>query len=112
MIPKNLKVTISVCSLVLVIYLVSKVTKSNSAQLNYTFVKADSVGADGGDIPTIGKLNELVEKNFLDRNYYEVSSFETTSWSGCYANYNKKYQSLCVGTSDGWSYYFMQPLHN
>jgi len=106
MIPKNLKVTIYACSFALLMYSVSKVTKSNSAEVNYTSVHTDSVGGNGGDIPVIHKLNELVEENFLDRKYYEASSFETTSWGRWFANYNKKHQSLCIGTSDGWSYYF------
>lgn len=88
------------------IYLVSKVTKSNWAEVDYTFVKVDSVGGDGGDIPAIHKLNELVEENFLNRDYYEASSFETTSWGGWYANYNKKHQAIFIGMSDGWSYFF------
>lgn len=69
MIPKNLKLPFYICSFVVVIYLVSKVTKSNSAEVDYTFVKADSVGGSGGDISAIHKLNELVEENFFDRSY-------------------------------------------
>ena len=106
MILKNLRLPLYICSFVIVIYLVSKVTKSNWAEVDYTFVKADSVSADGGDIPAIHKLNELVEENFLNRNYYEASSFETTSWGRWYANYNKKHQAIFIGMSDGWSYFF------
>jgi hypothetical protein len=106
MIPKHLKIPFYICSFVLVIYLVSKLTKSNSAQVDYTFVKADSVGGDGGDIPAIQKLNELVMENYLDRGYYEACPFEKTSWHRWYANYNKEYKALLIGGNDGWSYYF------
>jgi hypothetical protein len=105
-IQKNLKVTFYMCLIILFIYVVPQITKSNSAEVDYTSVKADSVGGDGGDIPAIHKLNQLVRENFLDRDYYEARSFETTSWGGWYANYNKKHQAIFIGMSDGWSYFF------
>ena len=86
--------------------LVSKLTKSNSAQVDYTFVKADIVASSGEDVPAIKELNKLVQKNFLNKNYYEASSFEMAYWYRLYANYNKKHQALFIGTSDGWSYSF------
>jgi len=112
MIPKYLKVPFYICWFVLVIYLVSKVTNSNSAEVEYAFVKADSVGSIGGDVPAIKELNKLVQENFLNRNYYETSSIETTSGYRMYANYNKKHQALFIGSADGWSYFFMPHLQS
>ena len=106
MIPKNMKLLIYICSFILLIYAVSKVTTSNWAEVEYISISADSVGGNGGDIPAIRMLNELVEGNFLDRDYYEVSAVEMTSWGRWFANYNKKHQALFIGTSDGWSYFF------
>ena len=103
---KKSKIALYICSFILVIYLVSKLSKSNSAEVDYTFIKVDSVGGNGGDIPAIKELNELVQENFLNRNYYEASSFEKTSWFRLYANYNKKHQALFIGSADGWSYFF------
>jgi len=87
--------------------LVSKLTKSNSAQVDYTFVKADIVASSGEDVPAIKELNKLVQKNFLNKNYYEASSFEMAYWYRLYANYNKKHQTHFIGNPDGWSYSFM-----
>ena len=100
------KTALFICSFLLVIFIASKVSKSNSAEVDYTFVKADSVGGIGGDIPAMRELNKLVQDNFLDRNYYEASAYETTTWNRLYANYNKKHQALCIGGADGWSYFF------
>jgi hypothetical protein len=57
-IQKNLKVTYYMCLIIVLIYAVNQITKSNLAEVDYTSVKADSVGDDGGDIPAIHKLNE------------------------------------------------------
>lgn len=102
----SLKTPFYICSFLLFVFLLSRLTKSNWEEVDYTFVKADSVGGNDGAIPAICKLNELVEGNFLDRSYYEASAFETTSWGRLFANYNKKYQALFIGTGDGWSYFF------
>ncbi|MCF0069801.1 hypothetical protein LZD49_04910 [Dyadobacter sp. CY261] len=94
------------CSFILIIFVVSKVSKSNSAEVDYTATKPDRFGGTGGDIPAIVKLNEMVEENFLNRDYYEVSAFETRSWFRFYANYNKRHRALLIGTADGWSSFF------
>ena len=106
MIPKNMKLLIYICSFILLIYAVSKVTTSNWAEVEHTSVKIDSLGGDGRDIAAFYKLNQLVEGNFLDRDYYEASARSTTSGGRWFANYNKKYQALFLGTIDGWSYFF------
>ena len=103
MIPKKLKMPIYICSFILVIYAVSKVSTSNWAEVEHTSVKIDSLGGDGRDIAAFYKLNQLVEENFLDRDYYEASARSTTSGGRWFANYNKKYQALFLGTIDGWS---------
>ncbi|MCE6991477.1 hypothetical protein [Dyadobacter sp. CY323] len=105
-IKKKSKAAFYIFSFILVIFIASKVSKTNSTEVDYTFVKADSVGSSGGDVPAIKELNKLVQENFLNRTYYEASSFETTSWYRLYANYNKKHQALFIGSADGWSYFF------
>jgi hypothetical protein len=92
--------------IILIIYLTSKLSKSNSAEVDYNFVKPDSVGGGGGDVPAIKKLNALVQENFLKRTYYEASASETTTWYRLYANYNTKHNALFIGTADGWAYFF------
>ena len=106
MIPTNLKIPFFIALSIFIIYLVSKLTRSNFAEVEYTFVKADSIGGNGGDIPALRKLNELVEKNYLNRSYYEASSIETASGMRWFVNYNKNHQALFIGTNDGWSYFF------
>lgn len=106
MTQKNSKIALYICLFILITYITSKLSKSNSSEVEYTFVTADSVGSSGGDIPAIKELNRLVEKNYLKRNYYESNSFETTSWYRLYANYNTKHQALFIGDADGWSYFF------
>jgi hypothetical protein len=98
---KKLKLPIYVCSFILLIYIISAISKSNSAEINYTYIQADSVGGNGGDISAMQKLNELVEENFLDRNYYEASSIDINGGIMCSANYNKKHGALFIGGSDG-----------
>jgi hypothetical protein len=98
------------CLFILVLFAISKVSKSNSAEVDYTATVPDSAGGSGGEIPAIAKLNEMVAANFLNRDYYEVSAFETSSWFRLYTNYNKKHQALFIGTVDGWSsYYYATP---
>jgi len=88
-------------------YVASSVSRSNSASVTFTFQKVDSVGSDGGDLPALRKLNELVEENYLDRDYYEVFSIEDNTWHQWCTNYNKKHQALFIGGGDdGWSYFF------
>ena len=57
-----------------------------------------------GSVETIAELNNLVRNNFLDQEFYEV--YATTDFGPCFlANYNKKYQVLCVANdpNSGWS---------
>ena len=87
--PKTLIGLFYICSFILLIYLVSKITNSNSAEVDYNSDYAGNFAGSGGDLLAIQKLNELVEENFLDRRYYEASSFEKGTWHRWYANYNK-----------------------
>ena len=103
---KDSKILIYICSAVLLIYMASKVSKSNSAKVDYTFDSNNSTGTSAGEIIAIQKLHDLVQENFLNRSYYEVSTFDTTTWYQEYANYNTKHQALFLGSADGWSYYF------
>jgi|GEM_PF-3673514 len=104
--PKNLKAPLFLFSIIFGVYLVSKLTKSNWAEVEYRIIEEDSVGGNGGEIPAILTLNKLVEENFLNRNYYEASSFHQGGGPTWYANYNMKHQALFIGMSDGWSYCF------
>jgi len=91
-----------ICFLVIP-YMVSKITKSNSS---YTWYK-QTTEHDGGDTLAIRELSKLVERNFLNREYYEAVAY-TDEAMRYYANYNKKHQALLI-TGDpqsGWSCYF------
>jgi len=101
-----MRVSVFIGLFVLVIYLVSKASKSNSAEVEYICIKADSVGSMGGDIPALHMLNVIVEENFLDREYYEATAYETVRGHHLSANYNKKHQALFIGDADGWWYFF------
>jgi len=85
------------------VYLTIKISKSNSSYTYYV----QTPRADGGDTIAINKLNELVENNFLNRDYYEAAAYTDISvrW---YANYNKKHQALLISGDpmSGWSYFF------
>jgi hypothetical protein len=91
-------------------YFASKISKSNSAYVCYC---DERLG--GGDVLAIMKLNQLVELNFLYRDYYEgiaCTNDDLGFFENCYprwyANYNKKHQALLI-TGDplsGWSYFF------
>lgn len=95
-----------ICLILSIAFLISKITKSNSAEVDYHSDHAGNFAGSGGDLVAIQKLNKLVEENFLDRKYYEVSSFEKGTWYRTYANYNKKYKAIFIGDGDGWSYFF------
>jgi hypothetical protein len=104
-IPKPFILPFFVLSFCLLVYLTAKVTRSNSAEVSYTYEEEAVVGRRR-EMLALHKLNKLVQKNFLDRDYYEASSFSESTWYRCYANYNKKYQALLIGDSDGWYYRF------
>lgn len=99
-------VSFYIFSFILVIYLISKITNSNSAEIDYNSDYAGNFAGSGGGLVAVRKLNELVEQNFLDRKYYEASAYEKRTWYRTYANYNKKHQAIFVGDSDGWTYFF------
>jgi hypothetical protein len=83
-------------SLIGLFFIASKIAKSNSAYV-------ETEGKDSEDVVAIVKLNQLVEGNFLNRDYYEVEA--GSHWV---ANYNKKHQALLLSGSpmSGWSYFF------
>lgn len=103
---RNLKGVAYLCVFISIVCIISALSKSNSVTVDHTFVKTDDVGGTGGDVPAIRALNGLVQANFLDRDYYEASSIETSSGLRIYANYNKKHQALFIGTADGWSFFY------
>lgn len=104
-VEKMLGITI-LCVLVIP-YGISKITKSNATYVYYD----QTPWHDGGDTIAVRALNELVEGNFLDREYYEGVSY-TDEAMRYYANYNKKHQALLI-TGDpqsGWScFYYATP---
>lgn len=82
---------------------IAKITKSNTS---YTFY-VQTPEWDAGDTIALRELNKLVERNFLDRDYYEAVAY-TNEAMRYYANYNKKHQALLI-TGDpqsGWSCFF------
>jgi hypothetical protein len=106
-IPKQIQVKLItgaiMCCLLALPFIIAKITKSNSASIFYV----QTPEHDGGDTIAIRKLNELVEENFLNRNYYEAAAYTeiSTRW---YANYNKHYQALLItgDPASGWSYFY------
>ncbi|MEO6286943.1 MAG: hypothetical protein ABIN80_05735 [Dyadobacter sp.] len=81
------------------IYLASKISRSNSAFVYYV-----QETKDGGDLLAINKLDKLVERNFLNREYYEVITYNDIGRQWV-ANYNKKQQVLLISGDpmSGWS---------
>ena len=79
------------------LYAASKISKSNEA-----YVQVERFTDDG--VSTIKKLNELVEGNFLDREYYEVFARSDFSLEWI-ANYNQEHQALMISFDpmSGWS---------
>lgn len=96
-------VGITIFCFLVVPYGVSKITKSNTS---YTWYKQTSEH-DGGDTLAIRELSKLVERNFLNREYYEAVAY-TDEAMRYYANYNKRHRALLI-TGDpqsGWSCFF------
>ncbi|TKT92790.1 hypothetical protein [Dyadobacter frigoris] len=74
-----------------------KITVSNRIGMKLTDCK-------DGSIEAIQELNKQLIRNFLNREFYQVSAF--TDFGPCYlANYNKKYELLRVAIDppSGWS---------
>ena len=88
-----------------IIFLIVLFITSHLIRSNTVYVRM--AGYDSGGTTAMKKLSELVDANYLDREWYEV---ETISNNGpCFfVNYNKEYQTLLISNDplSGWSYHF------
>lgn len=89
------------------LFVASKISRSNSAYIRHE----PNVKQNDGDIISLRKVNDMVQKSFLNREYYEAMTY--SGWGpGWWANYNKERQVLIISgepMSGWWGIYHATP---